>query len=528
MINTTIQKLHKDLVRKENKKNDILSGGNPIKINKMIGKVAVLYEKVRNSLEYSDEHLLRKNAIHRILKRRLVEGTSGFEVSRLLINELIRAKYLDDNTLPETYILTVGEIINKYIELNNYICEQYDRKIIGVLLDWTMGMLAAEVEYALSVGNFDDSYIEAFYKTVDKRVVVKNKQLINQEDLDLQLYIAVTKAVTLSDRDMLSLKLLRITYPEWKEPTKNDIREIASKITKIKSTVDTTINHRVQPYLTKKLKPYAINFRILRQLFEEYGEDIHDVLSSEEKFEVAIRRQCAENYQQSALKIRRNMIRSIVYIFFTKVLLAVLVELPADYYVFKHVNYLALGINIVFPPMLLFAITIPARAPSKNNTDVIVEGMKEIVYTNSKEPIFELKSSYSRNKVLNGIFTFLQFSSFVLVYGGIIVLLKKLHFNIVSGGFFLVFLSIISYFGIRVRRIAQEYQVISQKETFFSFILDIFSFPILSVGKWVALKTSQINVFTFILDFIIEAPFKTFLEVIEDWFGFIKEKKEEI
>jgi len=52
--------------------------------------------------------------------------------------------------------------------------------------------------------------------------------------------------------------------------------------------------------------------------------------------------------------------------------------------------------------------------------------------------------------------------------------------------------------------------------------------PFLKVGQFVSEKISKINIFVFILDFIIEAPFQVFLEVIEDWFAFLKQKKEEI
>ena len=48
------------------------------------------------------------------------------------------------------------------------------------------------------------------------------------------------------------------------------------------------------------------------------------------------------------------------------------------------------------------------------------------------------------------------------------------------------------------------------------------------MGRWLSLNAPKINVFTFILDFIIEAPFKTFVDVMDEWMNFIREKKEEI
>ena len=41
-------------------------------------------------------------------------------------------------------------------------------------------------------------------------------------------------------------------------------------------------------------------------------------------------------------------------------------------------------------------------------------------------------------------------------------------------------------------------------------------------------KFSKINVFIFVLDFVIEAPFKSFMKITEEWMDYVHEKKEEI
>jgi hypothetical protein len=48
------------------------------------------------------------------------------------------------------------------------------------------------------------------------------------------------------------------------------------------------------------------------------------------------------------------------------------------------------------------------------------------------------------------------------------------------------------------------------------------------MGQWLSTRLSNINVFVFVLDFIIEAPFKTFVEIFEGWIYFIKEEREKI
>mgnify|MGYP000421479300 CR=1 FL=1 len=55
--------------------------------------------------------------------------------------------------------------------------------------------------------------------------------------------------------------------------------------------------------------------------------------------------------------------------------------------------------------------------------------------------------------------------------------------------------------------------IVEQKESLFNFMVDFLFMPVVAVGKWLAGKFSRINVFIFILDFIIETPFKVFVEI---------------
>jgi hypothetical protein len=48
------------------------------------------------------------------------------------------------------------------------------------------------------------------------------------------------------------------------------------------------------------------------------------------------------------------------------------------------------------------------------------------------------------------------------------------------------------------------------------------------VGKWLSNNVSKVNIFVFIFDFIIEAPFKVFVNVAEEWTRYVKERKDEI
>ena len=52
--------------------------------------------------------------------------------------------------------------------------------------------------------------------------------------------------------------------------------------------------------------------------------------------------------------------------------------------------------------------------------------------------------------------------------------------------------------------------------------------PIVATGKFLSEKFSRVNVFVFIMDFIMEAPFKAFVEIAEEWTKYVKERRDEI
>lgn len=514
-------------VIKEKEEKTISSG--KITVNKTISKLAFFYEKIRNTLDYGDEHLVRKNTIERILKRRMIEDSTGSDISRFLINELIRGGYIEDNSLPESKIYEIAETINKYILLRNSFINLYNEKQLREVYKWSLSLMACEIEERLVSMAIENSYIEAFYKFVEKKIKLKDQKIISKKDLDMQLYVAITRLITKSDDAMLSYRLFKMYNSEWKSPSKEFIDQIASKFLKSKQVINEKLNHKIGRYLIRQLSPYAIRFRILRTSIQESEGDYNELFSNKEDFNLTIKKICSGIYKKIRGKLRRSVVRSIIYIFITKMILAFILEIPFDLYFIGHIDYIPLYINIIFPPLLLFLITMSAKVPSDKNTESVVLGIDEVVYGDDEDKIIcEIKNSYERSNLLENIFKTMYFVTFIISYGGLIWLLYKLNFNIVSGGLFLLFLSLVSFFGIRIRRLAKEYIVIARKENILTFLLDIFSYPIIRVGQWVSDKSAKVNIFIFILDVIIEAPFKTLIEIFDQWTNFIKEKRDDL
>jgi hypothetical protein len=68
--------------------------------------------------------------------------------------------------------------------------------------------------------------------------------------------------------------------------------------------------------------------------------------------------------------------------------------------------------------------------------------------------------------------------------------------------------------------------IVERRENLVTFLIDLFYMPIILVGRWLSNNMSRVNVFIFVFDFIIEAPFKILVDVAEDWTKYVRERRD--
>lgn len=501
-----------------------------IKVHQVSSRLAFLYEKVRNTVEYNEEHLLRKSAIKRILKRRLMTEKNEFDVAKYLMNELIRARYLPNNKIPESRITDIKAIIEKYTLFINNIPEKIDDGHINgeYVFDWITDVAAGEIEEKIVPYKKEMALIEFAREVLNEKMKVP-ASMMSEEEKKIQIYLTVLRNLTKSDMGLIRYRLFAMKHSEWFiAPSDELISKLASKIGWVIDEIEKQINHPLGENFTRFTKKNLAYFTVLRNVLESNEKSLEKTFSFHYNIEDAVKEACIKKYKEAKTKLKRAAIRSIIYIFLTKMLLAFLLELPFDKYIIHKVNYFALGVNVLFPPLLMLLVVVTIKVPSKKNTELIVSGIKEMIYNAYTQPPFIIKGIFSRNSFFLNVFKFFYILIFLASFGLIITILFKLSFNIVSVLLFLFFLSVVSYFGIKIRRNARELLVVQRKEGIGTFIMDLFTIPIIQMGYWLSEKLASINIFVFILDFIIEAPFKTFIEIFEEWIYYIKEEKEKL
>ncbi|RJQ34612.1 hypothetical protein C4566_01935 [Candidatus Parcubacteria bacterium] len=521
LLFTKIQQIYK-------KREELSRVENKVEVEEIASHFSALYEKLRNSVDFKEVHLLRRFAIERNIKRRFIMEMLKPEIAVSLVEDLVRSRYLPNKAIPEYYVQGVEKIIEKYNKLFLLMNDLYHGDEITNLFDWLISVEACEIDMLLKPEDIEDSVIEAMYQVTKPRIKIKGDDLSIREK-NIQLYIAIHKALVKSDDTIISYHLLNLYYPEWLNANDEMIKNIATHLLEIHRTINYHLKHPYQRRILSSISEPVVTFQILYELILNHGKDIEQLLVDPDHLQSEAKLLINQKYKKIRLRISKASVRAIIYIFITKVAFAFLVEFPYEMYVINYVNYFNLGINVVFPPLLMFLVTLTIVPPSKENTNKILENLNSLIYGHPENSILcQLKTKYKKSTSYQIFYYFMYTLLYVIVFGSIIYMLRRLDFNLLSGAIFLFFLTAVSFFSVRIRSTAKELKVVNTHEGVGSFLISFFSMPVVSAGRWMATRFRKLNLFAFIMDYIIEAPFKLFVSAFEDWIGFMKEKKEEV
>lgn len=497
------------------------SGDTFINVNKLTEKAGAAYEKIRYLIDYKDERHIRRSAIERIIKRRIIfEGGEGLGLS--LIQELIAGRYLPNNAISERAAIDVEKIIIKYKKLESHIPanrreEPRTRKIL-------VRLMASEIEAFFYPNNEDDFVTDSFYATIKDSVKVE--EFVSIPVLQIQILIACYRSLLNTDDETLFYKLWLRHLPEnWSDFTEEAVIEsMGEKCVQIWSEIHNSLQNQLSYKLLPRFYNHGIYFSVIREVVRAYGAESERILSDSQALRQFAKQYLEKNYEQQYKKVRGSAVRAVFYIFLTKMLLALALEVPYQIYFLKSIEYTPIATNIIFHPVLLFFITMSVRPLDEKNTNDIVSGVNGVL---AGEDIRLIKIKVNGSGIFNTLFLFMYSVLFLIVFGAIVGSLRGWGWSIVSIFLFVCFLTLVSYFALRIRHSANKWKVAKDDDRVFTLAFNLFALPIVRAGKWLSRKFSSINLFAFILDFIIETPFKLVLHISDAFVSFLKEKQED-
>jgi hypothetical protein len=502
---------------------------NTIHVDEVASAVAAFYEKMRGVVDWREEHLMRRAAIERILKRRLLLVKNGVTLAEPLVLELIRGGHFPNDRIPESKIKDVQRTINKYIFILENSPFQTEKQKIK-LYDWILGIAACEIEEILAPPLRERALIDYMEEIIQEKIRVREGAGTSEERKKTQIYIAIQKALLKLDPPIITYNLLKRQYSQWCDLTKDSsqLKEITLNIFSIWENIEKELKHPLSEKFYRIAERYDTPYLIVGDIVSEDPLEIEEKIKTPEELESRITFAYGKRLRNLRLRVKRAAIYATLSIFITKILLALAVEVPFDQYVTGQFSYSTLGMNILIPPLLMFFLVLTIRPPRKENLQQVIMEVMKITYLRERKEVYPVEFPKKRGWLMNAIITIFYLLTFIVSFGVIIWLLQKINFGILSVIIFLIFISLISFAGVKIRERSRELEVIEKKESFLMVFIDFFSLPVIRVGRWLSAQWARYNVIIVLINFLIDMPFQVFVEFLEQWRTFLKEKKEEI
>ncbi len=503
-----------------------------ISVDEVVARVALFYEKIREIVDWREEHLLRKTAIERILKRRLAVYKVHEDFAHNFLSELVRGGHFPNNRISFTQVDTIQAIIEKYVSITATIQNGRNKRKRDSV-DWLLGVAAVEIEEELSLPRRERALIDLMTGELEKHVRVvsrKNRQKVQFDGSQrkLQIYVAVQKALFKLDDSTITYHMLEKFYPDWKTLSKETLAYVAEHLDALRENIQKILFHPYAERFYQLAEKYDTPYLILNDILAEDVSRFEELINNPAALEDAIRQVYNKRHAKLRSRIGRAASYSVLSVFLTKVLAVLVLEIPVERYMGIDPNPIALGINVAIPCVLMLGLVSTVQTTSQRNFErVMVEVIKIIQVRDSRE-LYKIFPPHRRSDLAATIVYAFYLLSFLISFGLLAWVLQKLQFSPLSIFIFLMFISLVLFAGTRIRQRARELMIEPTREGFLFNLFDIFSLPMIQVGRWLSRNLVRYNVLTLVLNFLIEVPFQMFVEFLEQWRGFLREKKDEI
>jgi hypothetical protein len=516
MISTPLQQLFVSLSNMPKQSDWSEYDGARITTNKITNSVGSLYERLRYVVDYQEEHTIRRAAIERIVKR-LVRFSQGGEVGLAVLEELVHGRYIENDVLPERVAVDVQQIIDNYKQLESRIDGASD-------ILWAYAAVDIE-QYLFPSDTTEPTFLAVFQSTV-QHIKQKEHGVMSDETFNLQVYIACRRMFLRESHSTLNYSLFRMMQSGWdgRTPQSEEVLDsVASHFLQIQVEIRNLMKDPLQWKISSRLKNEVIYFSLISDIVRKYGSEAQTIFADPPRFAGSITSMLERIYHTHKDKVSKSGTRAIVYILITKIIVGLAVELPYEIFILQEINYLALGINMAFFPLLMVLMTKTVSYPGTENTDSVLQGLQAFVEgAPTQIQYISVTKKTALQKVGHALFSL---TFFTLTFGATLYTLDQLAFNNASIALFILFLCIVTYMGIHIRRKSREWILESEDESFVGLVWFLLVMPVTRTGQWISERLSSVNIFVFVLDFILETPFKIMLGSFDSFVSFVRESR---
>ncbi len=509
-----------------------------IHVDEVALRVAAFYEQVRTIVDWKEEHLMRRAAIIRKLKRRFFDlelnNFTGVEdASESLVLELIRGGHFPNDKIEESKISDVQGLVDKYVFIMKNNPENKEGKAGINFYNWLLEVAACEIEETLSPNIKETALVEYMFESMKEKIKISDAifehGLLKSEEVNIHIYIATCQALLKFDNPMISYGILKFKYKDWTNADEMLISEISKNIFKMWQKIEKDLSHPLGDKFYAVCEKYDTPYLLMGDMLSESSasETGREILEPP-VLEKLIKKAYLKRLSTLKSRIFRAAVYSTISIFVTKILSLVILEILIEEAFGGGINFLILAADVLIPTLLMFLIVASVKRPSKNNVNIVIMETIKIAYKKKEADVYEIKTRRKRSFAVKAVLSLLYVLSSFITFGAIYYILNALNFPITSIIIDIIFIAIILFAGTAVAKRAQELTIEEEKENFLTFVSDIFFLPMQGLGRWISHKWKKYNAIAAFFNALIDMPFSAFVEFIERWRYFIKERKEEI
>lgn len=518
-----LSKLSQDLITAYSK-NYFQDADKTISVNPVVAELASWYEKIRTAMDYRDDEVILRSAIERILKRRSLMSQSGEVIATPLIRELVWARYFPDASVAESSVTKVAHTIDLFLKLESEINKKH-RINRASLSEWIIHLLSSEIEDILKPGNEKNLMCNFIFQIFRNRIEILDD---DKETRDIQVFIAVRRTFAHDDLALLRYHLFKQYFGHLNG---QNLDSVADRFLDAYKKIEEQFKYPAKDRIYTYIQNQTIPFLILDDVLRKNKNNLASLTSDEDRFNLAILDACSSRYKTVGAKVKRAIVRSVIFIFFTKAAFALFIEGTFERFLFGRIMWGSIAINTLTPPILMVLVGFFVQTPSRDNSFRISQKINTILFDEDPlldPPLTVKKKPRKTAPMIWILFIFLWFVTFALSFGAVVFVLSKLQVNILSQVIFMFFLAVVSFVAFRINRTAHMYLLKDRKENLKSIMFDFFFMPFIQIGRRLTLAVSQINIFLFIIDYIIEAPFKGIVAFFEQWLLFLRTQREKL
>ncbi len=468
------------------------------------------YEQLRNSADYTQRHLLLRSAIERFLRRAIyLRKPDTDSAAEDLIIELTQSRYIKNDSVAPKTIREIRNVITQYTTFFETLHTIHNVPY-AQLAPWIYQVMSVLIERLVAPQPATEAFATIAYQHYLQAVDRAPFKDVHEDDFTIALYCALHRTLLRSDQATAR------AYWILNHPDRSFVQQCQA--------IDTYFEHPLTNKIGRLLARYGAPMRTIRELFVTNRMEPQLLLDKKlvlDRAEAMI----AEQYEQIRHATYASLWRMVAFVFITKTIIGLGIEVPYDLIVLHTLPVLPLILNLLFPPLYMMAGALSLTKPGRANTKAVLSYVERILYSTGQPLKYRFKKDRT-SRTLHRWFAAIYTVLFLVPLAGVVWGLHALGFHYVDGIVFFVFLSAVGYLRFRLLQTSREMDIIDRPTTLWSAVGEFFHLPFATLGRWLSDRYQRLNLVAFILDIAIELPLKTTLGVLRQWVSFIRDKRD--